>query len=199
MSFTGIEFTDDSGGGIALVSSQWLTPRKQEVFWPPYKFQFQYDKAIKKGVVPEQDGSWKIYKIKRCFFETDDYSKAQSKIKQAQVTFDCQSEIDDVLPSKRIIHKPRRLAYSSSDDEDEALSGKHFLPPSKIVRLNDKANETLSPSLSPQFRLEDLPVNLPVSTQADLNILETYLKSNQNLSTMPHWVEEILHPKLTEF
>ncbi|XP_011859563.1 PREDICTED: uncharacterized protein LOC105557039, partial [Vollenhovia emeryi] len=142
MSFIGIEFTDDSGGGIALVSKQWLTPRKQEVFWPPYKFQSQYDKAIKKGVVPEEDGSWKIFKIKRCFFETDDYSKAQSKIKQAQITSDCQSDVDEALPLKRTIHKPKKLIYSSSDDEDEALSEKHKLPPPpKIVRLNDKAND----------------------------------------------------------
>lgn len=70
MSFTGIEFTDDGGGGVALISSQWLTPRKQEVFWPPYKSQSQYDKAVKNGVIPEEDGSWTIYKIKRCFFET---------------------------------------------------------------------------------------------------------------------------------
>ncbi|RLU23883.1 hypothetical protein DMN91_004091 [Ooceraea biroi] len=258
MSFTGIEFTDDSGGGVALVSSQWLTPRKQEVFWPPYKFQSQYD-----------------------------YSKAQSKIKQAQITSDCQSEIDDILPLRRIIRKPKRLAQDddSSDDEDNALSEKNkFPPPPKIVALNDKANEKqLLPSLSQtlksvhqiatpgtsnscnsdppilysnissdsehsvrsslnnvpttstvvetnfqdrfhchgivikkifsllvdikeqnnkilsllnekqvtsntlahnQFRLQDLPVNLPLSTQADLDILETYLKNSQNVSTM---------------
>lgn len=68
MSFTGIEFADD--GGVALVNSLWLTPRKQEVFWPPYKSQSQFDKAMKNGVIPEEKGSWAIYKIKRCFFET---------------------------------------------------------------------------------------------------------------------------------
>lgn len=152
MAYKGIEFADDSGGGVALISSQWLTPRKQEVFWPPYKSQSQY-KALKKGVIPEQDGSWTIYKIKRLFFETDDYNKAQSKIKQAQITSDCQSEQDDILPLKRRIQKPKRLLNDSSDDyssdEDEPLSGKHkFLPPPKITRVNEKSNETLSPSLS---------------------------------------------------
>src|SRR5580765_7124099 len=84
----------------------------------------------------------------------DDYSKAQSKIKQAQITSDCQSDVDEVLPSKRTIHKPRRLIYSSSDNEDdEALSEKHKLPlPPEIVRLNDKANnDEASPSSSRKF------------------------------------------------
>lgn len=41
----------------------------------------------------------------------DDYSKAQNKIKQAQITSDCQTE-DDILP-KRKIQKPQRFIISS--------------------------------------------------------------------------------------
>lgn len=46
--------------------------------------------------------------------------------------------------------------------------------------LNNKA----TPTTLTQFRLEDLPVNLPISIQTDLDILETFLKDNQNFSAM---------------
>jgi len=53
----------------------------------------------------------------------------------------------------------------------------------KILALfNDKQ---IAPNTSAQFTLEDLPVNLPVSTQAELDSFENYLKNNQNnLSSM---------------
>lgn len=35
-----------------------------------------------------------------------------------------------------------------------------------------------------QFRLKDLAVKLPVSTERDLQNLETYLKNDENLSIM---------------
>lgn len=75
----------------------------------------------------------------------DDYNKAQNKIRQVQIASDCQSEIDDILPPKRIIQKPRRFISNSSDDEDESLSGRHTFPlPQKIFKINEKTNETLS-------------------------------------------------------
>lgn len=61
-----------------------------------------------------------------------------------------------------------------------------------LIHIREQNNEILTllnnkqviPNTSAQFRFEDLPVNLPVSTQADLDILEIYLQTNQNLSTM---------------
>ncbi|KAK9659695.1 hypothetical protein QE152_g41622, partial [Popillia japonica] len=47
MLFVGIEFSEKEGGGIALVLRSWLTPRKKQVFWPPYKAQEEYNKALK--------------------------------------------------------------------------------------------------------------------------------------------------------
>jgi len=48
----------------------------------------------------------------------------------------------------------------------------------KILALfNDKQ---IAPNTLSQFTLEDLPVNLPVSTQAELDSFENYLKNNQN-------------------
>jgi len=67
MAFVGIEF-GSCGGGVALVHSSWLTPRKQEVFWPPFKQQSQFNKALTKGTSPEES-TWQLYPVKRSFFE----------------------------------------------------------------------------------------------------------------------------------
>lgn len=67
MAFVGIEFASDCGGGVALVHSTWLTPRKKQAYWPPYKKQNLFDKALKTGEAPED--SWQLYSVKRSFFE----------------------------------------------------------------------------------------------------------------------------------
>ncbi|KAF2895590.1 hypothetical protein ILUMI_10585 [Ignelater luminosus] len=46
--FVGVEFED---GAVALVNATWLTPRKKEIQWPPYKTQFEYNKALLKAEV----------------------------------------------------------------------------------------------------------------------------------------------------
>lgn len=69
MSFTGVEFSAESGGGVALVCSHWLTPRKKECFWPPVKTNLHYDKCLTKCATPNEN-YWKLYSVSRCFFET---------------------------------------------------------------------------------------------------------------------------------
>lgn len=70
MAFVGVEFSDDENheGGVALVSKQWLTPRKKEVYWPPIKSQKKFDDTLKKGEQPDES-EWTLYSIKRSFFE----------------------------------------------------------------------------------------------------------------------------------
>lgn len=66
--FVVVEFAESSGGGLAIVHSHWLTPRKKEVFWPPYKENAQYVRAVKRG--EESTESWKLYNISRIFYES---------------------------------------------------------------------------------------------------------------------------------
>lgn len=68
MAFTGVQFADDDDGTVALVRTSWLTPRKTEVFWPPYKTQEQFNKSLKKGDLPSE--CWTTYKISRIFFDS---------------------------------------------------------------------------------------------------------------------------------
>lgn len=69
MSFIIVQFTEAEGGGISVIHKNWLTPRKSEVFWPPFKDQSQYNKALKKGE-PVNTETWKIFKVVKCFYST---------------------------------------------------------------------------------------------------------------------------------
>lgn len=64
MAFAGVEFKDNT---IALVCSDWFTPRKQHTFWPPYQTQELYNKALKRKEKPCEN-NWKLFELNRCFF-----------------------------------------------------------------------------------------------------------------------------------
>ncbi|KAF2897205.1 hypothetical protein ILUMI_08969 [Ignelater luminosus] len=68
MAIVGIEFDGAYGDDATLIHSSWLTPRKREVFRPPFKQQSQFDKAIKTGMPPEES-TWRLYSVKRSFLE----------------------------------------------------------------------------------------------------------------------------------
>lgn len=65
MAFVGIEFGDN--GGVSLVNVAWLTPLKRGVYWPPTK---GFVKLLQTGEDPPEDGTWKLHKVKRQFFQT---------------------------------------------------------------------------------------------------------------------------------
>lgn len=66
--FVGVEFVANDGGGVGLVHHTWLTPRKKEVWWPPYKQQASFQKALKKGEVPTET-TWNLCGVARSFFD----------------------------------------------------------------------------------------------------------------------------------
>lgn len=63
-----VEFGSKSGGGLGLVRDEWLTPRKKECFWPPFKLSHQFNKALSEGHAPEDN--WTLYEIEREFYKT---------------------------------------------------------------------------------------------------------------------------------
>lgn len=64
--FVGIQFQANEGSQLALVHTKWLTPRKKEVWWPPYKLQEQYNRALRKGDSPTEN--WRIFDVARSLF-----------------------------------------------------------------------------------------------------------------------------------
>ena len=53
---------------IIIVRDSWLTPKKQECFWPPYKHSDKFNAALSKAEIPGED--WSLIQIKRRLYET---------------------------------------------------------------------------------------------------------------------------------
>lgn len=74
MPFFVVEFEE---GGLAVVPSFWLTPRKKEVYWPPVKDTNLYKKMVKRQ--EQVDGNtWKLYSIQKVFCETGKYPEIRN-------------------------------------------------------------------------------------------------------------------------
>ncbi|KAF5301402.1 hypothetical protein FQR65_LT19215 [Abscondita terminalis] len=115
MAYIGVEFDDTT---IDLISNKWLTSTEKHTFWPPYKTQDLYNRALIKLESPSEP-SWTHYEIKRYFFHCDGYENARRKIKLAEVTSDVQSDDDEeIIPKKRRRQMTRKL-YESSEDSDQ--------------------------------------------------------------------------------
>ncbi|XP_072400660.1 uncharacterized protein [Diabrotica undecimpunctata] len=143
MSFVLIEFDEKEGGSVAVVHQNWLTPRKKEVYWPPYKTQALYDKAVKKGDSCTED--WQLFTVKRIFRYYDSFEEAQVKAKVAEVTSDLQSEVDEVnSEKKRQRIKPRRFIYSDTESEEDSLPR----PPKICKAVQDTSSHTPRSSTS---------------------------------------------------
>lgn len=67
-----VEFTNASGGGIGLIREDWLTPRKKECYWPPYKQSSKFNKCLQNGEIPSDD--WNLFGIERIFYSTGQYT-----------------------------------------------------------------------------------------------------------------------------
>lgn len=66
-SFLVIEFEE---GGLAVVQSHWVTPRKKEVYWPPVKNRSTFAKLLQADEPADINDSWKLYPIQKIFYET---------------------------------------------------------------------------------------------------------------------------------
>lgn len=66
MAYVIVQFDEKDGGSISVVHKTWLTPRKTEVYWPPYKKQSRFERALLKAE-PVDMKKWELFKIKRTF------------------------------------------------------------------------------------------------------------------------------------
>ncbi|KAK4885567.1 hypothetical protein RN001_001838 [Aquatica leii] len=177
MTFVGIEFLEKNGESrLAIVNNKWLTPKKSEVFWPPYKTQERYNKSLKSETPDEE--KWALYSISRTFFESDEYNNAVIKLKRAECTSDVNTDINEPLseapPKKRQRFKPRKLLDSSSD-EDVAASDLPRPPPIFAVLTGNNQNRCMSVS-SPSSSTTTISRNFPRT------IIDTPTKNQGNLS-----------------
>lgn len=59
---------ETSCGPVVILSSEWLTPKKSEAYWPNTKNNTTFNKFLQKHETPGDD--WALIKIKRKFFES---------------------------------------------------------------------------------------------------------------------------------
>nr|CAI5828360.1 unnamed protein product [Callosobruchus analis] len=132
-----VEFDESlDDGGLAIVSCNWLTPRKKE---PPYKDNLQYTKAVKRHEQVDKE-NWKLYAVKKIYYESGDYEKTLKKLKVAEISSDIQPSDDFDLQKKRQRKKPRRLILEESSDEE---LGQRHLPRPPSVKYSRIINSTI--------------------------------------------------------
>ncbi|CAH0547151.1 unnamed protein product [Brassicogethes aeneus] len=146
--YLGIQFEEQDGpGSIALIINNWLTPRKKEVFWPPYKTQFTFNRALEKKESAQKN--WTLYKVSRIFFECDNLVKAREKLKQAEFSSDLQSDAEETLERrKRKIVSKRRL-YESDEDDLECRKTK-IVSSDTSTNNSDEENSTRTGGFIPR-------------------------------------------------
>ncbi|KAJ8931529.1 hypothetical protein NQ314_015544 [Rhamnusium bicolor] len=185
MTFVGVEFAANEG--LAIVSVNWLTHRKKEVFWPDSKKQSCYEKLLKNHTIPDED-SWQLYSIQRCFFNTDTYEKARQKLKKAELTSDLQSDESDseLLESKKVRARKRPISESSdSGDSDESKQTCELKRPEKnsITILKPKDTIALVSDLDTNTMLQQTLFHVRISSSPIPEILGSLKAQNLILGT----------------
>ncbi|XP_067208803.1 uncharacterized protein [Linepithema humile] len=197
MAYVVVEFDEKHGGGVAAVNNAWLTPLKKEVFWPPYKDQNKFDKALKTGETVDTE-KWTLYSISRIFYRSDDLVKIREKLKQSEIISNLESEEENESIRKKRKRIPNKRICSSSDDEQEEQRKKQLPRPPLVKQIN--VNNT-SKRLEKDFTLARSDSPLPIST---LNTSENIspsvtstasnsVNNNINISTTPRSHRQFIH------
>ncbi|KAJ8936146.1 hypothetical protein NQ314_012478 [Rhamnusium bicolor] len=191
MTFVGVEFAANEG--LAIVSVNWLTPRKKEVFWPDSKKQSCYEKLLKNHTISDED-SWQLYSIQRYFFNTE-------------LTSDLQNDESDseLLQSRKVRARKRPISDSSdSGDSDESKQTCELKRPEKIsiniLKPKDAPADTNSsiselvrspiPEILGSSKARNLILGTPGSSKVRSLILETQSESNDKLLSSIFYVRE---------
>ncbi|KAK9700857.1 hypothetical protein QE152_g30975 [Popillia japonica] len=162
--FSVIEFTVEDGGGLAVVNSNWLTPRKKQVFWPPVNEQTKFNRYLKTESVNTE--TWILYKIRKIYYECDDLELANRKIyyecddlelanrklKKAEQESDVYSS-DIESKQRRTVKRPARLLELSSDEDEPLIAVKKRvlspvpLPPDVTLKPKDTNTFNIKPGI----------------------------------------------------
>ncbi|XP_025266088.1 uncharacterized protein LOC112638474 [Camponotus floridanus] len=130
-----VQFVEENGAiNIAIISSNWLIPKKRESFWPPYKKQYQYEQSLKKNETPNIE-TWTLHKIQKVLFteKDNDYHKAKKQLEFCEENSDIPSDFDTALKKLNTIDKPRNRKRPNhycgkcEDSDEQSDSEKELL------------------------------------------------------------------------
>ncbi|KAF5272547.1 hypothetical protein FQA39_LY07871 [Lamprigera yunnana] len=150
---------------VAIIREEWLTPRKTETFWPPYKHSVDYQRCLSgKEVVNDK---WPIYNIIKHYYATDDLLKARQQLKRAECESDLNTDEEGSLKRKR-----KQKQYSSSDE-------------------NDDNGVTIKNRLSTQIPSPPPPTSNQGNTSTDLEKHVTILETQDNSTHFTQALENV--------
>ncbi|KAG8176609.1 hypothetical protein JTE90_028591 [Oedothorax gibbosus] len=173
-------------GPIIIVRASWLTPKKQECFWPPCKLSDKFNSTLSKTEVPGE--KWTLIKIKKRLYETDDLVKARKKAREAEIESDLLTDDppEDTSSQRKSKRKRKRIQFSPqvSDDGSSESEPQRDLdiihmpdPPSCNllgIQINDSflfiiRSTTVQQYWNKQYHhLPSQPVNTPIAESSPL-------------------------------
>ncbi|XP_067207445.1 uncharacterized protein [Linepithema humile] len=197
MAYVVVEFDEKHGGGVAAVNNAWLTLLKKEVFWPPYKDQNKFDKALKTGETVDTE-KWTLHSISRIFYRSDDLVKIREKLKQSEIISNLESEEENESIRKKRKRIPNKRICSLSDDEQEEQRKKQLPRPPLVKQINVN---NASKRLEKDFTLARSDSPLPISTlntsenisPGVTSIASNSVNNNINISTTPRSHRQFIH------
>ncbi|XP_011685797.1 PREDICTED: uncharacterized protein LOC105448755 [Wasmannia auropunctata] len=151
-SLLGVQFIEEKGDiNIAIISSNWLTPKKKHGFWPPYKKQYQYEQSLKKGEIPTDE--WIFYDIQKILFteKDNDYHKAKKQLQYCEENSDIPSDFDTVLKrfntvsTSRSRKRPNRYCEQSDNISSEQSNSEDEESVNGQLRVKKKCNSNRLP------------------------------------------------------
>ncbi|XP_071578619.1 uncharacterized protein [Temnothorax nylanderi] len=194
MAYAVVEFDDKNGSGVAAVNSAWLTPLKREVFWPPYKEQKKFDKALKTGE-PVDTEKWTLHSITRIFYRSDDLLKTREKLKLSQVISNLESEEENEGVRKKRKRISTRIPTSSDNELEEQRETRLPRPP-PIKRTN--LNFNACKNLEQDFTLTRSHSPLPISTLNRCGNISPSVASASTASPVINNISTIPHRQITQ-
>ncbi|KAM0734096.1 hypothetical protein ACS0PU_012461 [Formica fusca] len=174
----GIQFIEENGrnNNIAIISSNWLTPKKQQTFWPPYKKQHQYEQSLKKDEIPTD--KWTLYNITKVLF----VEKAKKLLQFCEENSDVPSDFDTALERLNTINTSRTRKppnrYCDSESSDNEGNGE------LLIRLKKKShkNHLSRPPTISDDEFETRTINLAVTNTPQ--IVEKSASISNNTSSI---------------
>ncbi|KAF5275002.1 hypothetical protein FQA39_LY06939 [Lamprigera yunnana] len=197
-----VGFEDSS---LGIIRSAWLTPKKKNTFWPPYKLTKDYERCLA-GREALQD-SWSLQGVLQNWYEqkfinfenldafiwgycANDVLKAKKKLREAESESDILTcAEDDENHSTKKKRKLKRSLYTSSSSSDDKNASRRTIsfptppPATSLPKTVDSIQET--PSTSFHTLLTSAALGVIAKHLAKLTTTVDELAKNQRVILDP--------------
>ncbi|KAL4710448.1 hypothetical protein ACJJTC_008850 [Scirpophaga incertulas] len=196
-----VQFKDNDGGTLSIVNSEWLTPRKNEVYWPPVKG----TKAFERLLTCSPNEKWHLYGVQRVFCETvlQDKNKYPGASLPNNITTarhnnsDFTQEISiPTLPSSILQNLEQgfvtNVENKRQETDDLQLTGFQDKVVSLLTLIKIQNDQILSILKHKRMGVNLKPdYKFPLKTNEDLENTEKLLKIEENYENLVSYLETL--------